>query len=338
MSQLDQTKGKIKLEGKIKGIKNEKAFKEGFTKSEKPFKSLAFFVETSPVNKVRVELFGMERDQVSAYSQKAKETKKVNWANRNDNHGDYKVLGVNLFLEKGTDGKNVRKVLVEYDAIDYIQQNLQDGDSVRIVGEPDFQEYENQQGQVKESVKFNLKSITKIDEIDFASETFKEVSMFEQEIVVTETMVDEESKKLIINAKVIKYGGDHVNATFVVDGAKLPKLANNMAKRLSFGDFIKVFGLVINSATKEEAQVEEAIDDADDWGGDDDVKNSMETSYITNYVNELQVTSVDSATYEQKKYNEEDFMSADEDAFNGNVGDDSFEDNSEEEEIDDLPF
>jgi hypothetical protein len=338
---LEQTKGKIKLTGFVKGIKNENAFKEGFTKSDKPFKTISFFVETSPINRVKVELFGMEREHVYAYSQKAKESKKINWANRSDNHGDFKVMGVNMFIEDGTDGKKLRQVQVEFDAIDYIHTNLTDGDVVRINGEIDFQEYQNQQGQVKESQKFIIKSITKIDEeLNFGAEDFKEVSQFEQEIVVTETMVDEETKKLIINAKVIKYGGESVNATFTVDGEKYPKLANNMAKRLSFGDFIKVYGLIINSSIREEAPVEGSVDDGDDWGGDDEIKNDFETSYITNYVQELQVTSVDSASYEQKKYNEEDFVSEEEDAFNGDVkgsGGDDFSD-EDEEEIEDLPF
>lgn len=334
---LEQTKGKIKLEGKVVGITNENAYREGFTTSEKPFKSLAFFVETSPVNKVKVEIFGMEREQVSAYSQKAKETKKVAWADRHGNHGDFKVLGVNMFLEKGSDGKNTRKVLVEYDAIDYIQQHLKEGDSVRINGEPDFQEFENQEGQKKESVKFTVKSISKLDEeIYFTSENFKEVSMFEQEIIATDVMVDDESKKLIVGAKVIKYNGDHVNATLVVDGNNLPKLANNMAKRLSFGDSIKVFGLIINSTIKKEVEAgSDIVTDDDDWGGDDEIKNSMETSYITDYINELQITSVDSTSYEKKKYNEEDFFNEDEEAFDGNVEEEDF---SDESEIEDLPF
>lgn len=341
---LEQTKGKIKVVGKVVGIKNENAFKEGFTKNDKPYKTISFFVETSNINKVqnrvKVELFGMEREHVFAYSQKAKDSKKVAWANRHDSHGDFKVMGVNMFIEdEEGSNKKLRKVQVEYDAIDYIHTNLKDGDVVRINGEIDFQEYENQQGEVQESKKFIIKSITKLDEeLDYEAEDFKEVSQFEQDIVVTETMVDEDTKQLIINAKVIKYGGDHVNATFIVDGEKYPKLANNMGRRLSYGDFIKVYGLIINSAIKEEAPVEEVMDD-DDWGGDDEIKQDFESSYVTNYIQELQITSVDTSSYEQKKYKEEDFLSEEEDIFNGDVsdsGDDFADDN--EEEIDDLPF
>ncbi len=58
---LEQTKGKFKLVGKVVGINNENAYREGITKNGEgsPFKSLAFFVQTSKENRVRVELFGI---------------------------------------------------------------------------------------------------------------------------------------------------------------------------------------------------------------------------------------------------------------------------------------
>lgn len=341
---LEQTKGKFKVSGIVAGISNENAKREGLTEKGKKWMSLSFFVNTSPTNRVKVEIFGMERDHVYAYSQKAKDTKKIAWANRNDNHDDYKVLGVNAYLEKGTDGKNIRKVSVEYDVIEYITAHIKDGDSVRIQGAIEFSEYENKQGQKKEQQRFAINSITKLDEaIDFNSEKFKEEAIFEQDIVVSETMVDDENKKLIINALIIKYGGEIAPATFVVDATEYPKLANNMAKRLSLGDFIKVFGRIINSViVTENTEPQETVADDDDWGGDEEVKKGFENNFIRDYIQELRITSVDSASYEQKKYNEEDLFSEDEDAFNGDVsgdsGGDDFTDEGEEEEIDDLPF
>jgi hypothetical protein len=341
MTTLEQTKGKIKLIGKVAGISNENAHRQGYTQNDKLFKAISFFVETSKVNRVKVELFGMEKDYVYAYSQKEKKTKQIEWTKRHDDHGDYKVLGVALKLEKGEDGKYIRKVLTELDAVEYIESHLKDGDVVRIGGEIDFYEYENQQGDLVQAKRFVIRSITKLDEeLDFDAEDFKEESKFEQEIVATETMIDEESKKLIVGAKIIKYDGSHVDTTFTVDTEKYPKLAKNMAKRLSFGDFIKVYGLIINSVVLEEAPEEDIVDDEDDWGGDDEIKKDFETSYIRNYIQELQITSVDSSSYEQKKYKEEDFINEEEDIFNGDFDEDENDDFSDEdgEEIDDLPF
>lgn len=339
MSVLEETKGKFKVEGKVSGITNENAKREGYTQAGKPYKTITFFVETSESNKVKVELFGQERDEVVAYNQKEKDkkkaSKKVKWSKRHDDHGDFKVMGTSLQIEPNQKGDGyIRKVLVELDAIDYIASHLKDGDFVRVNGRPDFQEYENQQGETKQSTRFNITSITRIDDIDFKAEDFKEVAIFEQDIVVIDKIIDEESKKLIVNAKIIKYGGEHVDTTFVVDAERLPKLANNMAKRFNFGDFIKTFGLIVNSVvvTEDTAPVE----DEDDWGGDDEIKNDFNTNYIRDYINELQITSVDSSTYEAKKYNEEDFISEEEDTFNGDISNDDNDSFDDDEE--DLPF
>lgn len=339
-TKLEETKGKIKLVGKVVGISNENAYREGFTKSDdsKPYKTLSFFVQTSEQNRVKVELFGMEREHVYAYSQKDKKSKQIKWDERNDNHGSYKVIGINAFLEDGADGKKARKVFVEYDAIDYIKKHLKDGDSVRITGKADFQQFEVE-GEMKTSTKFNFNSITKLDEeIDFEAENFKETAIFEQEIVVTDKMVDKEAKALIISANIIKYGGEVVPTSFVVNSETHPKLANNMSKRLGFGDFIKVYGLIINATILEEAP-QEVVEDDDDWGGDTDIKEELDTNYVKNYITELRITSVDSSTYEKKKYKEDDFLSEDEDAFNGDIDSDEDEDPfADEDEKDDLPF
>lgn len=343
---LEQTKGKVKLVGRIKGIENDNAKREGFTaKGDKPYKSLQFFLETSAVNQVRVELFGMERNEVVAYSMKARQSKKIPWNNRKGDFGDYKVLGTGCYLEADpTDSsKKLRKVLPELDAVDYITANLKDGDIVRVNAEIDFQEYEDKQGKKVNSRKFIIKSITKLDEgLDFGSPEFKEESKFEQEIVINDLMLDDEAKRLHVNAKVIKYGGDIIDTSFTVDTEKFPKLAGNMSKRFGFGDFIKVYGLVINSVVlkEDEESLEESADDFDDWGGDEEIKKDFENNFIKEYTQELQITSVDSPTYEPKKYKEEDLISEDEDAFNGDISSDanSGDDFDDDEDMDDLPF
>jgi len=329
---LEQTKGKIKLVGKVVGISDkEKSLREGFTKDDKKFQSISFYVQTSTNNRIRVEMFGMERDNVKAYSRKAKESKDVPWSKRHDNHGDYKVMGVNLKLEEDKDGKLQRKVLVEYDAVDYILNNLNEEDVIQLDGEIDFQQYENDEGEVKRSTKFIIKSVTKKDiELDFDDEDFKEEAIFEQEIVVLETEKLSDENKVLVNAKVVKYNGDTADADFIVDETTHPKLANNITKRFSLGDFIKVYGRIASIAVEDDA--EEVVEDEDDWGGDDDIKESFK--YITNFVRELRITSVDSTTYEKNKYNENDLFSSDEDGFNGNIDEDDFDEEDEE----DLPF
>lgn len=342
---LEVTKGKIKLEGKVVGISNENAYREGFTASDKPYKALAFFVETSKTNRVKVEMFGMERDEVVFYSSKEKKSKRVAWASRNDSIKEYKLLGVNAFLE-GSGDKKERKVLVEYDMIDYIMEHIAEGDFVRIGGEADFQQFENQQGEIVNTVKYPIKSITKIKPIDFDAEDFKEVAFFEQEIVINDTMHDSEENKLLLSAYVIKYkkdGNEAVSADFVVDTVEKPKLAKNMLNRFGFGDTIKVYGFIKNETIQREAEPDEVEVDEDalDWNDEDedDIQSTFDTQYITEYISELRITSVDSSSYEKAKYTEDDFMSSEEDTFNGDFDedDDDFGDD-EDSEVDDLPF
>lgn len=336
---LEQTKGSFKLVGVVKGIDSDKSIKEGFTTSDKAWKNLSFYVQTSKENNTRVELFGMEKDLVYAYSQKAKQSKPIKWEERFNNHNDFKVMGVNMFLEEGKDGKNKKMVQSELDAIDYMTKHISDGDVVRVNGEIDFQEFTDGQGDVKKSAKFIIKSITKLnEELDFESEDFKEVATFQQEIIVTDTMVDTDTKKLHVYGKVIKYKGELASCEFVVDADKLPKLANNMSKRLGYGDFIKLYGHVLNLSIRKDSELEdeeEVIEtEVDDWGGDDEVKKDFTSnsgSYITEYIRELQITDVDGESYTKKKYREED-LQTDADSF----GDDGDEFNDIEE--DDLPF
>lgn len=334
---LEQTKGKFKIEGKVVGIGNENAFREGFTSSDKPYKSLQFFVQTSPTNRIKVEMFGMEREEVVFYDSKAKQSSRVKWDDRNtDAVKGAKLLGSNLYLE-GSGDKKTRKVLVEYDAIDYILEHLKEDASVRITGSIDFGSYENDEGQTRNTVKFPIGSITVIDNIDFEAEDFKEVSSFEQAIVVNDKMVDNETKKLLISSYIIKYnkeGNIAVGADFIVDGGEYPKLANNMAKRLGFGDYIKIYGKIKNETIQREAEPDEIEEDeaVEDWGGDEEIASEFANNYITDYINELQITAVDSGSYEKAMYNEEDFISEEEDTFEGEG---NFEDDEEDEE---LPF
>lgn len=342
-TELEQTKGQFKLIGKVKGIENENALREGTTQKDDPYKSLSFFVETSPTNAIKVELFAMERPEVFFYSSKAKETKRVPWEKRNNSIKEFKLIGVRMGLEKDGD-KNKQVMMVEWDAIDYMVDNLKDGDSVFVNGSIDFQNYKDQQGNEKESKRYTVSGISRTKKpVDFDAEDFSEMASFEQDIVVTDVVVLE--GKLHIGAKIIGYKskkGDQTisDTTFVVDpeadGGKYKKLANNMKKRLKWGDFIKVFGLCVNAVELVEVEGEE---EEDDWGGE---MPAGQGETIRNYIQELRVTAVDSTTYEPKKYTEDDFFNEDEDNYGDDFSDDEGNDFGDEDtgidEDDDLPF
>ena len=326
VKKLEETKGSFTLKGKIDGLASDYAVREGVTSTDKDYKALSFFVQTSPTNRVKVEMFGMERD-VIYYSSKAKQSKKVPFENRDKvSLKGYQLMGVNI---NASGKKNDRKTLIEYDAVDYIREHFNDGDTVYIKGQLDFSEFENQHGEKINKTGFRLNSIKKEADINFDADDFLPHAFFKQDIVVNELM--EEDEKLFVHAKIIKYKGDLADATFVVDSERLKKFAKTLKKNLKFGDWINVKGWIV-SETIETEEVEEQEDD--DWGGE--TPDGMDNNYIKEYINELQIVNIDKESYDPKKYSEEDLFTKEEEDFGDDDVDTEGEDDFEDDE--ELPF
>lgn len=315
---LEQTKGKFKLQGIVTGVERDGAYREGTTGGGKDYKSIRFGVKTSPTNTVYVELFGMEKDQVFAWNTKAKAGSQFDWDDRYDLPKGYHLMGVNVKLTE--DGE--QETLAELEAVEKIYEELQDDMSVYVTGQPQFSEYEKD-GKTVQKVVWSIGSIglTK-NPIDFTDEKFKEVSEFQQTVVITDTDVDRETKKLIVNTYIVTdKKGNFTSSQFVVDGTTHATLAGNMKKRLKFGDLVTVEGKVVNEKITTEV-VEE-----DDWGGD---SSSFNTQTAT--VTEMKITTITPGTHEAKKYTEDDFVKDEaEEDFGGDSS--SFDVDDE-----DLPF
>lgn len=326
---LEETKGSFTLKGIIRGLSNDNSVREGVTRSDKDYKAISFDIETSPNNRVRVEMFGMERD-VIFYSSKAKQSKRIPFENRNKtNLMGYRLMGVNI---NHTGGKSDRKTLIEYDAVDYIKENFSDGDTVYVTGQLDFSQYENKHGENINKTGFKIQSITKQkEELDFEVEDFQPHAFFKQDIVVTELM--EENSKLYIHCKIIKYKGELADATFVVESNRLKKFAKTLKKNLKFGDLIHVKGWIVSETLQKEEEASEE-DSGDDWGGE--TPEGMDNKYITEYINELVIVNVDKDSYEPQKYTEEELFSQEEEDYGEDVDDsnDGFNDDDDGE----LPF
>jgi single-stranded DNA-binding protein len=329
---LEQTKGKFKVVGKIKGIDNEKAYRQGVTKNGDDYQSINFLIETSPNNTVQVELFGMKTDNVLTMNFKEKDKRKqrkyVDWDDRYEDHGDYELVGTVTVKDDASKKKGER--LLQYEAVENIFENFEEGDWVECRGAIDFEQWETDDGEVKSRYKCKLNMLVKVKEKSFEDEKFKEVNEFAQTIVVTETEVDKETSRLYILAKVIDYKSNCIDATMVIDIEKYKKLATTLKKRLKFGDQIRLVGKIRNET--EFVQVDEEEDDDEDWGGD---SVSIEEEYQRNQIRELLVTGVVKKTHEEGKYTEEDLFSEDEE----NFGSDEEEDFDDDDiEIDDEPF
>lgn len=358
-NKLVQTKGSFTLKGIVSGMNKENAYREGEVKNGKNrgkmYRSIRFSVQTSPTNKPSVELFGMETDYVYPYKrgkkgEKGHVIKNHPFAKRNDLPDGYTLIGVNVGLEQDEKGKNIRKSLIDYDAVEYIYDNLNDGDSVFLTGELQFSSYVNSQGEEVDQTKYIIKQVFhEKNPIDFDDENFEEVCAFEQEIVFTGSEVLKEEKAVVVRGYTIAYGGKFNTAEFVIrpDGDKdIEKTAKAFSgKKIKFGDTMTVFGLCLNRAETVEVEDEEE----DDFFGGKKPKG-LERNTITNYTTELQITGA--TDYAPGVYTEEDFIIEEDelvdDTDNGSLSDDSdddynpFADDEDDEnpfgDDDDLPF
>lgn len=341
---LTQTTSKFVLKGQVVGLSNENAFRESTFeqgKNEgKEYKSMRLGVKTSESNTIYAEMFGMELDFVYPYSRDDKKSQKIPFADRHNPPKGYQVIGISMGLKFGKDGKQDRKSMVEFDAIDYIRENLEDGDTVTVSGEIQFSEYKNKNsGELVKQTRYTIKSIYKQkDAIDFNAENFKEVTDFEQELVFVSSEFDKEEGKVHVLGYTIGYADKFQDAVFTIDpkkSADVKKMAETFLKKLKFGDFIKVFGNCVNKV--EFVEVEEEQEE-DIWG---EKPESLDKKAVRNYITELTIIGADGKTYEKAKYSEDDFVKEEQSFEEENVddADNPFSDSDEDEiDEDDLPF
>lgn len=284
MSELQQTKGYFKVRGIIVGKDNPKkgnGYREGTTSTGKDYRSIRFLVRTAENNIVPVEKFGMELDFAYAYSKEKKTSKSIPF---NKRHSAKLPEGFEL-------------IKPDYDVVEDINDTFKDGDSVCVVGEIQFNEYEGNL-QKKYIIKGRDLGVYATKEpIDFDAENFKEVSMFEQEIIINSVEKDTERDKLAVNAYIVSYNKKPYPAYFEVDTSKDDKTHQEFVKKfqkLKHGDFLKVNGIIHYRSIGKQVQ------ENDGWG------TSVES--ITTYYKEIEITGADASSVETKKYKEDDLV------------------------------
>jgi len=300
-NKLQQTKGFFKLAGIVSGVKRSDFYTEKMTKTDNPKlrKAVKFAIQTSPDNKVFVTLGAQPRDKV--YFSKRAETKgekatvkAVDWDKRKSFKEDgFKIIGTNIGLAKKLDseGKEVNDVqhLVEYDAIDYIKEHLQDDMHVFVRGHMEYSRFEDR--NIKQ---FVIDQISLCQPIDFTAEDFKEVANWEQPIAFRSIEKDSsEENKFIITGSIINYN-DIIETDFVLRNAKI---AQTFKKNLKPYNRIKIFGNLVGYI--QEVTVD--ADEDDGWGE----PNPMDAT--NNYHKEMLVVGADKTSLDTEIYSEEIF-------------------------------
>ena len=293
---LTQTKGEFQLKGIVTGTQKSNFYMDKKTKKGNDFRMVNFGVEYEKGKTIYISLNGMPQDNVY-FSKKDKETKqtqveKVPFAQRMTfNKEGFQLIGINLGLEKDAEGNNVKQRMVDFDAVKYISEKLQDGQSVFIRGNVEYGSYFDEKGNKKRTVKYIPSQISLCTEVDFEDEGFKSQHAFNQVIVFQK--VDKEEDKFKLQANIVNYGGIE-DAEFTI---KDKSLATTLRSKLKPYNAIRVHG---------EIEVTETVVEEDDdvWGEEDKTQSVAAPTIREMVITGATPSTLDTDTYTEKLFNE----------------------------------
>ena len=250
MSELKQTKGFAQFRGIIGGLER---VKEAITKRSETrqymdsdkIKKLQFSIKTSDDNVLYVEVkqfktgnslknvYISKRDEES----KKTETKAVPFNERHRSFEDgWKIIGIAL----KSHNDEYAKSLVPYDAIDYILENFQDGDSVFLNTE--MSHSDDGKGKFYTNYEIKRMYVTK-EPIDFEAENFEEQADFVEDIVFSDVV--DTGENAFVKAFAINYRGEPQECQFMIEAVD-KEVIEFFKSEVSFGDVVSVEGLVNN--------------------------------------------------------------------------------------------
>lgn len=305
--ELPETKGGFQLQGTVLGMEKDSAFKETLTKKQIKMRFSKFGVKTSNDNNVYLDLSGMVRD-FAYFGKKNKdtgkyETKKIAWDKRNDfKEEGYKLIGVNIgveqFIDESGKKQNKKVTLPEYDACEYIAQNLKDDMDVFTRGKIEFSSFENKKGEMSRATKFIPNQISALKStINMSADDYEEKSDFTQTIIFMGAAKDDsnpDDKKGLIQAKIVTYSTIE-DTEFVIRDISLFK---TLSKNLKPYNAIQVYGKIINKALVEEVEV-------DNWGE----SNPMD-QVNRSYIRELEIRGANPESIDVDTYTKENIEEA----------------------------
>lgn len=311
--ELPQTKGTFQVRGIVNGVEKDSFYVEKQTRTGKEFRMINFGVEYDDKKTIFPTLNGMPRDKVY-FSKKDKDTgntdtKAIAWKDRIKKAPEgYRMIGVLAGLQKIKDenGKvrNDNKTITEYDACEYISENLQDGDSVFVKGNLEFGSYTNKDGEVSRTTKFVPTQISLCqNDVDFDAEDYAPAHDFTQTIVFVgidqERENDKPTGRFVVDAKIVNYNSIE-SAEFIIEDAKLAK---QMRSGLKPYNSIQVHGHinVVNN-------VEDVNDEEDDdcWGESNDMDNKrvFAPTHRELIITGAKPSTIDKETYTEKAIDE----------------------------------
>lgn len=292
---LPQTRGVFQIAGHVVGTEKDKFYEDKVTaKTQKPFRSVNFGVQTDKESTIYTYLNGMVQKSVffnrSENKKKGikKDTKEIPWKDRYQFKSDgYRMIGVKLGVKKVVDknGKEVndKKIMPPYDACQEIADNLKDGVSVFVKGTTEFSTYNG-----NHNVRFVPNQVSLCREIDFDNEEFTPNAEFTQLIVFTK--IEKEGSRFVVSAKIVNYDSVEDAEFYIFDAS----LANVFRKNLKAYTAIKVWGNIVVEKDTEE------VEEKDMWGTENKMdKVNSPTKRL------LVITGADPSTIDRETYTED---------------------------------
>ena len=307
--ELKQTANSFQLRGIVSGMKSQKAYRSGVTQNGGNWNGIEFGVKIAENKTVFVKLNGFPRAEVSYYKKGENgakgTTQKVAWKDRKKSPGaGYRLIGVNISTGKDENGKNVNGTFTEYDAVEWIHDNLKDGDSVFIKGTMEFSSYTDRNGQTRKKIDFVPTQISYTQKpVDFDAEDYTEMCEFENVLVFKSIDKEEDENgkatgRFTLSGYSVGYNNIE-NVSFVLD-ADHAKLAGNLKKAMKPGYAIKTFGRVeiVNNIAVAES--------SDDGWGEASPMERVNAPTRREYV----IYRADPNTIEKEDYSEESISAA----------------------------
>lgn len=304
---LKQTSNSFQCRGVVIGTKSKNFYKDKVGSNQDGV-SINFGVNIADKKSVYVTLTGYPRNEVYYYKRGENgakgSSKAVAWKDRSKSPGGgYNLIGVNISTGKDEKGNNINNTFVEYDAVNYLHDNLKDGDSVFIKGKIEFRSWTNKNGQIERRINLvpNQISYTK-NPIDFEAEDYKEMCEFENTLVFQSIDKEEDENgkstgRFILTGYSVGYNTIE-NISFILK-EDCAKLAGNLKKAMKPGYSIKTFGRVevVNNIS--------SIEDDSGWGNVSPMQR-IDAPTVREYI----VYRAEPSSIEKDDYTEADIMEA----------------------------
>ena len=307
---MKETSNSFQLRGIVTGVASQRFYKSGTSQNGNDWNAIEFGVKIAEDKTVFCTMRGFPRAEVFYYKSGENgakgTTQKVAWKDRKKSPGKgFKLIGVNISTGKDDEGKNVNEIFTEYDAIEWLHENLTDGANVFIKGNLQFSSYTDRNGQACKKIELVPTQISYTQKpVDFDAENYKEMCEFENTIVFQSIDKEEDENgkhtgRFILSGYSIGYNSVE-NVSFILkeDSAKL---AGNLKKRMKTGYAIKTFGRVevVNDIS--------VVDEGDsDWGETSPMQKRVNSRTRREYI----VYRAEPGSIDEDSYSEDDIMAA----------------------------